>query len=87
MRVHVLDAGSMRAHDGLYRQAIRHSAVRDRADAHSAHVAETDVQALRDQGFDDTDIPHITEVVGYLADVNRIVSGLGVPLEDRITDD
>jgi uncharacterized peroxidase-related enzyme len=50
-------------------------------------MAEEDVMALREAGFTDTDILHITEVTGYYAYANRIADGLGIPLEDWIPED
>lgn len=50
-------------------------------------VTEADVVSLRSQGFTDTDILHIAEVVGYFAYANRIADGLGIPLEDWIVED
>lgn len=47
-------------------------------------MVEDDVVAMRDAGHSDTDILHITEVVGYYAYVNRIADGLNVPLESWI---
>lgn len=47
-------------------------------------MAEADVAAMRAAGHSDTDILHITEVVGYYAYVNRIADGLNVPLESWI---
>lgn len=52
-----------------------------------ASVRESDVGKLRAVGFTDTDILHIAEVVGYFAYANRIADGLGIPLEDWITED
>lgn len=49
-------------------------------------VAEQDVVRLKELEFTDTDILHITEVVGYYAYANRIADGLGIPLEDWIPD-
>ena len=46
-----------------------------------ADMVGEDVEALRAQGFADTDILHIAEVVAYYAYVNRIADGLGVLLE------
>lgn len=46
-----------------------------------AAMVEGDVQALRAQGFSDTDVLHIAEVTGYYAYVNRIADGLGVQVE------
>lgn len=50
-------------------------------------VTESDVVALRREGFTDTDILHIAEVVAYFAYANRIADGLGIPLEDWIPED
>ncbi len=44
-------------------------------------VSVTDVDALREAGFSDTDILHIAEVAGYYAYANRIASGLGILIE------
>lgn len=43
----------------------------------------TDVEALREAGFDDLAIHDICAVAAYYAFVNRIADGLGVELEDR----
>jgi len=48
-----------------------------------AGMTEADVIELRDQGFSDTDILHIAEVVSYYAYVNRIADGLGVAVEPK----
>jgi uncharacterized peroxidase-related enzyme len=50
-------------------------------------VTESDVSRLRAVGFSDIDILHIAEVVGYFAYANRVADGLGIPLEDWISDD
>lgn len=47
-------------------------------------VTESDVMSLRREGFTDTDILHVAEVVAYFAYANRIADGLGIPLEDWI---
>ena len=47
-------------------------------------MIEDDVVAMRDAGHSDTDILHITEVVGYYAYANRIADGLNVELESWI---
>jgi alkylhydroperoxidase family enzyme len=47
-------------------------------------MAESNVQALREAGFEDRDILDICEVAAYYAYVNRIADGLGVPLESWI---
>ncbi len=51
-----------------------------------ASVVAEDVETLRAAGFTDLDILHIAEVVAYFAYANRIANGLGVPLEDWITE-
>ena len=43
-----------------------------------ASVAEPDVAAMRDAGFDDGEILEINQVVAYFAYANRTVLGLGV---------
>jgi uncharacterized peroxidase-related enzyme len=50
----------------------------------SKSVDESDVEKMRQVGFNDTDILHIAEVTGYYAYANRIADGLGIPLEDWI---
>jgi len=50
-------------------------------------MGEEDVLRLRDVGFTDTDILHIAEVTAYYAYANRIADGLGLPLEDWISED
>ncbi|MFV2063430.1 MAG: peroxidase [Chloroflexota bacterium] len=50
-------------------------------------MERTDVESLRREGFSDTDILHIAEVVSYFAYANRIADGLGVPLEDWIPEE
>jgi uncharacterized peroxidase-related enzyme len=50
-------------------------------------VTESDVVSLRRERFTDTDILHIAEVVAYFAYANRIADGLGIPLEEWITED
>lgn len=54
---------------------------------HPADMVQSDVQALRENGFGDVDILHIAEVTSYFAYVNRIADGLGVLLETWIPDD
>ena len=43
-----------------------------------------DVDRLREYGFDDTAVLKATELTAYYNAVNRIVSGLGVKLEDGV---
>lgn len=45
-------------------------------------VQESDIERLRDVGFDDRAILDIVQIVAYYAYVNRIADGLGVTLED-----
>ena len=47
-----------------------------------ANMNESDVQALRDVGFDDCAIHDICNVTAYFAFVNRVADGLGVELEN-----
>lgn len=47
-----------------------------------AAVAEDDVQALREAGFDHRGILDIALITAYFAFVNRIADGLGLALED-----
>ncbi len=49
-------------------------------------MVESDIEAMRRLGFSDTDILHIAEVTGYYAYANRIADGLGIPLEDWISE-
>jgi uncharacterized peroxidase-related enzyme len=51
-----------------------------------AEIGESDVAELRDEGLGDTDILHIVEVTAYYAYANRIADGLGIPLEDWISE-
>lgn len=44
-------------------------------------VEKSDIDGLRDVGFDDASILGIAEVVAYYAYANRIADGLGVELE------
>ncbi len=50
-------------------------------------VAESDVQRLRDVGFDETGILDICQVVAYYNYVNRLADGLGVELEEYWRDE
>lgn len=45
-------------------------------------MEESDIQALRDAGFADEAIVHITEIVSYFNFVNRMALALGAELED-----
>ena len=40
-----------------------------------------DIERVREYGFDDASILRATEITGFYNMINRIVSGLGVPLE------
>lgn len=44
-------------------------------------ISKSDVDALRNAGFDDEEIVAINHVVGYFNMMNRFVNGLGVVLE------
>lgn len=46
-----------------------------------SEMAEEDLQALREFGFQDGDILAIVEITAYYAYANRIVDGLGVSVE------
>ena len=46
----------------------------------------TDINKLREVGFSDRDILDIVEVTAYYAYVNRLADGLGVTIEDWISD-
>ncbi len=48
-----------------------------------AHMAQTDIEALRAAGFDDRGIVDANQVTAYFNYVNRIADGLGVVLEER----
>lgn len=48
-----------------------------------ATMHEADVIALRDAGLTDRAIYDVTAIAGFFGFVNRVVSGLGVPLEDN----
>lgn len=45
-------------------------------------MRESDVQSLKDQGFDDLAILHIVGLVGFFNYVNRVADGLGLHLEE-----
>ena len=45
-------------------------------------MRETDIDALRTQGFSDRDILDINQVTAYFAYVNRVADGLGVVTDD-----
>ena len=49
-------------------------------------VDKTDIQGLRDVGFDDPGILDICQIVSYYAYANRLAVGLGVELEEFWTD-
>ncbi len=44
-------------------------------------VSETDIEALRRAGFSDEEVLRVNLITSYFNFANRIVSGLGVPLE------
>jgi alkylhydroperoxidase family enzyme len=45
-------------------------------------VGEEDVRRMRLGGFSDEEVLQVNLITSYFNFVNRIVSGLGVPLED-----
>jgi len=45
---------------------------------------QEDVERLREYGFDDAAILKATEITAYYNAVNRLLCGLGVPLEDGV---
>ncbi len=45
---------------------------------------ETDIQQLRQAGWDDTAIHDATQVIGFFNYINRVADGLGVEREDFI---
>ncbi len=48
-----------------------------------ATVSKEDLEGLRTAGFADEEILRINLIASYFNFVNRVVSGLGVTLEDR----
>mgnify|MGYP003658361975 CR=1 FL=1 len=52
---------------------------------HPAHMAEADVQGLRDLGFDDVAIHDAIQVIGYFNYINRIADGVHVDLEPEMS--
>jgi uncharacterized peroxidase-related enzyme len=50
-----------------------------------AERKQEDVERLREYGFDDVAILKATEITAYYNAMNRIVSGLGVALEDGVS--
>ena len=49
-----------------------------------ADMAESDIQTLRDAGFDDGEILEINQVTAYFAYANRMVLGLGINTDGDI---
>ena len=47
-----------------------------------AQVTESDIEMLRQAGFNDRAILDIAQITAYFAFVNRMADGLGVELED-----
>lgn len=47
-------------------------------------VAKSDIDGLRNAGFDDGEILEINQVAAYFAYANRTVSGLGVNADDEV---
>lgn len=46
-----------------------------------AAVEESDLEGLREAGWEDEEILHACEIVSYFNFVNRLADGLGVQLE------
>jgi uncharacterized peroxidase-related enzyme len=68
--------------------AARDRVLLDAAVALTCEPAErtnADIERLREYGFDDAAILKLTEVTGLYNLVNRVASGLGVPLENGMT--
>lgn len=65
---------------GLEDRAMVEYAVKLTRSPHS--VNESDIERLREAGFDDTGILDICQVVSYYNYVNRMAEGLGVELEE-----
>ena len=51
---------------------------------HPKTMRETDVDALRRVGFEDTAIHDATQVISYFNYINRVADALGVQVEDWI---
>ena len=49
-------------------------------------ITKADVNTLRDHGFRDEEVLHINMIAGYFAFVNRLADGLGVALEEFMTE-
>jgi uncharacterized peroxidase-related enzyme len=47
-----------------------------------SEITPSDIETLRNAGFDDRAILDIAQITAYYAYVNRIADGLGVSLED-----
>ncbi len=53
---------------------------------HPGQVRREDLEELRRQGFSDSQLLDIVQVVAYFNFVNRMADGLGVELEPRWKD-
>jgi len=60
---------------------VANASIRGQTYQYSGKITESDVQDLRRSGFTDEDILRINLITSYFNFANRIVSGLGVPLE------
>jgi len=47
-------------------------------------MTESDIQQLRDHGYDDRSIHDIVQVAAYFNYINRVADGLGVDLEPEM---
>lgn len=54
---------------------------------HPDRMSKQDIQALRDEGFDDRAIVDANQVVSYFNYVNRVADGLGIGLEEEWPDE
>ena len=50
-------------------------------------VRRSDIERLRETGWNDGDILRICQVTAYFSFVNRMADGLGVALEDWFTEE
>lgn len=77
-----LDSGRFAdAFDGRESEALRYAIKLTTA---PAIIAESDIRALREAGFDDGQILEINQVAAYFAYANRTVLGLGVNTDGDI---
>lgn len=51
---------------------------------HPSEMGEADIDALREQGFDDAAIHDATQIISYFNYINRIADALDVDLEKEV---